>query len=128
MKDPAELVRQVIPLWYANVAWAKALLIHSFNLKTAEDILRIGSRGGLRQIPGTNWFYRTHGVGIDIYKTPGVGGIDFDFDKPDPDAWRLGIFFEKQINDGSLPYSEYQELAEDGELLKQTIKGVLGEA
>jgi hypothetical protein len=127
MKNPLELIRQVIPLWYANMAWAKALLIHAFNLKAAEDILRVGGRGGRHQIPGTNWFYRTHGIGVDIYKTPGVGGIDFDFDKPDPDAWRFKIFFEKQINEGSLTYADYQELVEDEELLKNTIKKVLGE-
>ena len=39
-------------------------------------------------IPGTHWVYRTHGVGVDIYRTASVGGIDFDFNMPDPDEWQ----------------------------------------
>lgn len=81
----------IIPLWYDQKAWAEELLVKSFNLDTAEDILKQENRGN-NPIPGTNWMYRTHGVGVDIYRTVDVGGIDFDFDKPDPDAWRLQIF------------------------------------
>lgn len=121
-----ELVKLAIPLWYAQVVWAKELLIRSFKLEKAEDILRPENRG-TRQIDGTVWFVRTHGIGVDIFKSPTVGGVDFDFDKPNPDPWRLRVFIEKQVNEGNLPYSLYQELIDDEELLVKTIGLVLGE-
>ena len=119
-----KLIENIIPLWYAVMAWSKELLTRSFNLNEANDILRTEFRGR-HQVPGTNWFIRTHGIGVDIFKTPEVGGIDFDFDKPDPDEWRLKIFFVKQFNDGQLPYQEYQHLADDEELLEKVIKSVI---
>lgn len=115
-----QLVRRVIPLWYAEVAWAKQLLKSVFALNKAEDIL-LPQHRGRRQIPGTVWFMRTHGKGVDIYKTPCVGGVDFDFDTPHPDAWRLRLFFERQANEGVLAYTEYKELIEDEDLLMQTM-------
>ncbi len=118
------LIKQIVPLWYAQVEWAKFLIKAVFNLEDAEHILIAGNRGR-RQIPGTVWFIRTHGVGVDIYKAPGVGGVDFDFNKPHPDFWRLKVFFEKQINDGILPYAQYQDLIENEELLDKTIRLVL---
>ncbi len=79
----AELIKFAIPLWYAEMAWAKELIKYAFNLENAEHILRKKFRGR-KQVPGASWYIRTHGV--DVYKTPEVGGIDFDFDKPDPDG------------------------------------------
>lgn len=119
-----QLIRNLIPLWHANMAWEKELLVKAFDLEKAQDILRPEKRG-LHQIPGTTWFIRTHGIGVDIYKTPNVGGIDFDFDKPEPDEWRLKIFFEKQVNEGHLAYEQYRELVENEELLEQVIREVL---
>ena len=109
------------------MAWAKVLLVNAFALKEAQDILSTEHRGR-HQVPGTVWFVRTHGIGVDIFKTPEVGGVDFDFDKPNPDAWRLKIFFEKQLNDGVLSYEQYRELVEDEELLDKTIQEVLRSA
>jgi len=121
-----EIIKSIIPLWYAKLAWAKELLIKSFKFKNANEILSSPYRK--EQIfPHTNWFFKCHGVGIDIYKTPEVGGIDFDFDKQDPDEWRLRIFFNKIYNNGELPYSEFQHLADDEELLEFTIKKVLSQ-
>ena len=68
--------------------------------------------------------YRTHGVGVDVSRTADVGGIDFD--KPEPDKWRLQIFFERQYNEGNIPLVEYRHLFEDEELLRAAIKGALG--
>ena len=122
-----ELVRQAIPLWYAQVAWAKELLTRSFNLDNAEDILRPENRH-LQQIQNTCWFVRPHGIGVDIFKTPDVGGIDFDFDKPNPDPWRLVIFIERQVNDGQLKYEAYRALVNDEELMKQAVNEALNAA
>jgi len=119
-----ELVKQAIPLWYANVAWAKELVVRAFNLKDPQDILSGGNRD-FQAIPNTCWFVRPHGIGVDIFKSPDVGGIDFDFDKPDPDEWRLALFIERQVNDGQLPYAAYRELIDDDQLLKQAVSAAL---
>ena len=121
--DNLDRVKKIIPLWYAQKAWAEELLKRAFNLEKAQDILRREYRGN-NSLPGTNWMYRTHGTGVDVYRTTDVGGIDFDFDKPDPDAWRFQIFFKKQYNEGNLPLEEYRELYEDEELLKSCIEQI----
>ncbi|MDX5995107.1 DUF6896 domain-containing protein [Ectopseudomonas alcaliphila] len=122
--DNLDKVRKLIPLWYAHRKWAEKLLVRVFDLKSAEEILKPEHRGN-NPIPGTNWMYRTHGVGVDIYRTADVGGIDFDFNKTDPDEWRLQVFFEKQYNEGNLPFAEYRELYEDEGLLQCFIKMAL---
>jgi hypothetical protein len=111
-------------MWYAQLAWAKELLTRGFGLERAEDILKPENRG-CRRVPGTNWFIRTHGVGVDIFKAPNVGGIDFDFDKPHPDKWRLKWLFERLLNDGQIPYEEVKHLADDEAALDAAIDEVL---
>ncbi|WP_369980096.1 DUF6896 domain-containing protein [Xanthomonas bundabergensis] len=122
-----DLIKQAIPLWYANVAWAKELLVHAFGLADPQDILAREHRH-FRAIPNTCWFVRPHGIGVDIFKSPGVGGIDFDFDKPDPDEWRLELFIERQVNDGQLSYAAYRELIDDEQILKQAVSAALNGA
>ncbi|MFC0682863.1 DUF6896 domain-containing protein [Lysobacter korlensis] len=119
-----ELVRQAIPLWYANVAWAKELLVRAFGLAEAQEILAPPNRR-FRTIPNTCWSVRPHGIGVDIFKAPDVGGIDFDFDKPDPDEWRLARFIQRQVNDGQLSYQTFRDLVEDDELLRQAVAAAL---
>ena len=119
-------IKEAIPLWYAQVCWAKELIRLGFGLSAAQDILS-GEHRGYKQVPGTAWYVRTHGVGVDVFKTPDVGGIDFDFDKPDPDPWRLKIFIERQVNDGNLPYENYRELLRDEELMKKAISAALSQ-
>ncbi|WP_040644723.1 DUF6896 domain-containing protein [Pseudoalteromonas rubra] len=120
--DNEELINRLIPIWYAQRKWAEELLLRAFDLKNIEDLPR-----GRKPIPGTNWMYVTHGIGVDVYKTNEVGGIDFDFDKADPDPWRLRILFEKQYNDGNLSYSDYRHLFENEDLAEEVIKKVLGQ-
>ncbi|MCG7499207.1 hypothetical protein MHO82_20280 [Vibrio sp. Of7-15] len=122
--DNIEKIRKIIPLWYAQRKWAEELLVQSFQLEKAEDILQKKYRGA-NPIPGTNWMYCTHGIGVDIYRTADVGGIDFDFDKLNPDEWRLRIFFEKQYNEGNLPLAEYRELYENEGLLQCAVEQAL---
>lgn len=117
------LIRAIVPLWYAEMAWAKELLKRAFELDDAQEIMRPEFRGR-RQIPGTTWFIRTHGIGVDVYRTSEVGGIDFDFDKPDPDPWRLARFLEKQVNEGSLSYEKYGQLIDDEDRLKVAFKAI----
>jgi hypothetical protein len=96
----------------------------TFCLEKPEEILSRKYRG-TKSIPGTNWNYRTHGIGVDIFKAEEVGGIDFDFDKPNPDEWRLTIFFKRQYNEGNLPLTEYCHFMEDEERLIKAIDGAL---
>lgn len=119
-----EKVRVLIPLWYAQRKWAEELLVRAFDLKEAKDILDPKYRGRIN-IPGTNWMYRTHGIGVDIYRTADVGGIDFDFDKVAPDPRRFRMFIEKQYNEGNLPLAEYRELYEDEGLLISAVEMAL---
>ena len=124
MMNNVEKIKILLPLWYAQRVWAEELLVKSLKLSKAEDVLQHKYRG-TNQIPGTNWMYRTHGIGVDIYRTVEVGGIDFDFNKVAPDEWRLKIFFEKQYNEGNLPLDEYRDLAEDEDLLESASKEAL---
>jgi len=126
-QNHVRLIKQIIPLWYASRAWACELIARSFSLADAQEVMRL-NRGKILQVPGTCWYLRRHGVGVDVHKTPDVGGIDFDFDKPHPDEWRLKIFFLKQLNDGQLSYPEYQSLADDEDALDQAVKEALGGA
>ncbi|WP_019028303.1 DUF6896 domain-containing protein [Colwellia piezophila] len=122
--DNIEKIRKIIPLWYAQRKWAEELLIQSFQLEKVEDILHEEHRGR-KPIPGTNWMYSTNGIGVDIYRTANVGGIDFNFDKVEPDEWRLRLFFEKQYNEGNLPFAEYRKLYENEDLLQCFITEAL---
>lgn len=119
------LLSRIVPLWHAERAWACELLKRAFSLNDAQEILQPAFRGR-HQIPGTTWFFCTHGIGVDVYRTPEVGGIDFDFDKVEPDSWRLAIFLEKQANAGSLSYDMYQDLIEDEERLKAALARLFG--
>jgi len=121
--DDIQLIRATIPLWHAEMAWAKELLKRAFGLNNAQDIMRPEFRG-CQQIPGTTWFFRTHGIGVDVYRTSDVGGIDFDFDKLDPDPWRLAIFLEKQVNEGSLSYEKYGQLIDDEDRLTVALDAI----
>lgn len=117
-------IKNIIPLWYAQRTWAETLLQKAFGLESAQDILQPSYRGR-KPIPGTNWMYVTHGIGVNIYRTEDVGGIDFDFDKPHPDEWRLRGFFTKQYNEGNLPLVEYRQLHEDEAQLRYAIEQAL---
>ncbi|HET9956932.1 MAG TPA: hypothetical protein VFQ61_20690 [Polyangiaceae bacterium] len=71
------------------------------------------------------WYYRTHGAGVDIDRGVVCGGIDFDFDKIEPDPWRLRIFVEKQVNAGTLN-AEYAELVQDEDRFDAAARELLG--
>lgn len=75
--------------------------------------------------PLARQFTQPHGIGVDIYKAPGVGGIEFNFDKPDPDEWRLGRHIEAQVNDAQLPYAVYRELLEGEHTFKAAVASAL---
>lgn len=107
-----ELALVIIKLWYEKKAWAEQLLKESPGLSGASDVISEPYRGR-HSIPGTEWFYCTHGMGVDIYKPHNKGGIDFDFCQLHPDLWRLRIFLVKQYNDGQLIKRLYRPLMQD---------------
>jgi hypothetical protein len=120
-----ELVRQLVPHWYAWRRWAEELLCRVYSLERVEHIARTNRRGARHPIPGSNWTYRAHGVGVDVDRGINGGGIDFDFDKPDPDTWRLRLFAEKQLNAGNLPFDLYRPLLDDERRFEAASRQVL---
>ena len=118
--DNQQLIKNLSPLWYATRLWAEELLRQSLGIENSIEVL-LPEKRGIKAISGTNWMYCTHGGGVDVYKTADAGGIDFDFNKPDPDSWRLKIFFRRQYNDGALNYELYRNLFEDEGLLEDEI-------
>lgn len=107
-----DLALIIIKLWYEKKAWAQQLLKESLGLSDASDVLSELYRGR-HLIPGTEWFYCTHGMGVDIYKPHNKGGIDFDFNQLHPDLWHLRIFLVKQYNDGKLIKRLFRPLMQD---------------
>jgi len=121
--DDSDLIRLLIPHWYATRKWAEELLVRTLGVSSAVEVLH-GPHRGRKKIPGSNWSYRTHGVGVEIGRDRSDGGIDFDFDKPAPDPWRLRVFAEKQFRAGNLP-KEYKELIRDKERFEDVATAVL---
>jgi hypothetical protein len=109
--DDVETLCRVVPLWRTTREWAEDLLCDALGLARARDVLKPEYRGE-RRIPGTHWFYRTHDSSVDIDRGDTCGGIAFDFDEVRPDAGRLRLFIQKQINAGALS-REYAAIIED---------------
>ncbi len=106
------LARELFAFWHATRAWAEAMLVEVLGVKEPVEVLGAERRGRFR-IGHTNWYYRTHGLGVDVGKEDESDGIDFDFDKPQPDLWRLRIFAEKQLVAGNLRAMDYEPLLRD---------------
>ena len=113
--DNVEAIKALISSWYSTRAWAEKMLCNHLELENANDVLLSENRGN-KKLGNTEWYFRTHGVGVDIYKPDNKGGIDFDFDKTDPDVWRLKGFLIKQLNDGKLTKKHYKNFLHNQEL------------
>ena len=112
LMNDIEAIKELIKRWYEVRQWAEKFLCDSLKLKNPCDILQSKYRGR-HQVLDTEWWYRTHGIGVDITKSGNKGGIDFDFDKLEPDEWRLREFMVKQLNDGTLIKRTYRPLLQD---------------
>ena len=117
--DTVEAINLLVKNWHATRRWAEELLCSSLAISSASDVLNEPFKG-THSIPGTEWTYRTRGIGVDISKPDSKGGIDFDFDKPNPDEWRLRFFMIKQYNDGKLKKSDYRQLMQDEDIWKRS--------
>lgn len=88
--------------------------------------MRVQGRGLPQAIPGSNWTYQLHGVGVRFDRGFGVGGIDFDFDVPTPSFFRFRDFAECQFNAGNLP-AEWRDLIEDESRLERAFAAAIAE-
>lgn len=113
-----QLIADLLALWHETRSWAEQLLCDTFDLQHVDDFMPALAQNDIPrsgQFPDSPWFYRVHGIGIDISQTNNRGGIDFDFDKPDVDRWRLRDFMVKQVNVGSIPTRFYRPLLQDAD-------------
>lgn len=117
-----ELIKLLLPHWYATRAWAEALLVQAFELEKASDVL-LPQHRGRHDTPGSQWTYRTHGVGVEITCEGNRGGIDFDFDEPALDPWKLRDFALKQLNAKCLP-TVYNGLVTDPQRFEKAAEAV----
>ena len=116
--DDDKLVADLVALWHQTRAWAEQLLSDTFDLSDANEFLPTIAYSDIPrsgQFPDSPWLYRVHGIGIDVAKSNNCGGIDFDFDKPNVDRWRLREFMVKQLNDGAIPMRYYRPLLQDAD-------------
>jgi hypothetical protein len=121
------LLRALLPHWHATRRWAEELLVRALGLRDAREVLKPEHRG-LKYLPGSLWFYRTHGLGVNLDRGLACGGIDFDFDQFIPDPWRLRLFTEKQLNAGNLPALDYLPLFDDEDRFVRAAKLALAPA
>ncbi len=107
-----EAANQLIDAWIAYRDMAAEILVTSLNLDSPREVLGPSCRGN-HELPGTGWNYRTHGIGVDMVRKNGHGGIDFDFCATPgklfahPDWWRLCVFMRRVIHDKSVDTSAY---------------------
>ncbi|MGV3607693.1 MAG: DUF6896 domain-containing protein [Planctomycetaceae bacterium] len=108
----ADAANKLIEAWLAYRDMAAQILVTSLNLESPKEVLRPGFRGH-HELPGTGWRYRTHGIGVDMVRKSGHGGINFDFSATPgrlfayPDWWRLCIFMRRVVHDKNVDTSAY---------------------
>lgn len=132
--DP-DIIRDLIAEWTKHRDAAAALLVAQLNLHSPRDILKPENRGH-HKLSRTGWQYRTHGIGVDVTRTNGRGGIDFDFSTDDgelfaaPDWWRLQVFAKRSVHDKSVDSDKYTAIIEQAdeyqELIEKTITETIG--
>jgi hypothetical protein len=116
--------------WIAYRDSAAALLVTELGLSTPRDVLRTEHRGH-HDLAGTGWAYRTHGIGVDVTRTNGHGGIDFDFSTDGgqlfapPDFWRLVLFAKRSVHDKTIDARKYQPIIDDAERYRSLIEAEL---
>lgn len=122
-----DLVQRLIGRWHETRDWAERLLMEQLDIEHPSELLGLHLRG-IQRMGNTDWWFKVHGVGVDVYKKAkkgNVGGIDFDFDKG-VNPWRLRIFLVKQVNGGGIPKHLYRPLLEDQARWEAAVGRVLG--
>jgi hypothetical protein len=120
-------VQHLIADWISHRDAAAALLVDQLNLESPRDVLRREHRGR-HDLEQTGWSYRTHGIGVDVSRTNGHGGIDFDFSTTDgqlfapPDFWRLILFAKRSVHDRTIDSDKYRPIIDDAERYRDLIE------
>ncbi|MCA8990096.1 MAG: hypothetical protein KDA78_20785 [Planctomycetaceae bacterium] len=125
-----DAANSLIDAWLAYRDMAAQLLVTHLNLESPKQILRPALRGK-HELIGTGWCYRTHGIGVDVFRKNGRGGIDFDFSAIPgrlfayPDWWRLCIFMRRIIHDKTVDISPFAAIIANPEDYEDLVISVL---
>ncbi len=109
---------------------AATLLVTELGLSSPRDVLLREHRGH-RNLGGTGWTYRTHGIGVDVTRINGCGGIDFDFSTEDgqlfapPDYWRITLFAKRSMHEKTIDAEKYRPIIDDPEQYRSLIEAEL---
>ena len=104
-----KLIRRVIPLYRAEVAWANELFVGALNLVDAVDVMR-PKTDQIQQIPNTNFFFSPYPFGVGIWigqETHDTMVVDLE--NAEPSAYVLKLFINRLVNHNMLSYSQYWE-------------------
>ena len=124
------IINELIDDWLTHRDAAAALLVEQFSLNSPRDVLRAEHRGR-RELPGTGWAYRTHGVGVDVTRINGHGGIDFDFALDgskmfaDPDWYRLHLFAKRSAHEKSIETQKYADIIDNIDKHRSMLESVI---
>jgi hypothetical protein len=108
-------VNLLIDDWLAARDHAADLLVDTLSLESPREILMPQHRGR-HPLADTGWVYRTHGIGVDVTRSNGHGGVDFDFTLgddnvfADPDWWRLHLFAKRAVHDKTVDTARYADI------------------
>lgn len=116
MSEDDYAVRELVSAWISYRDFVATLLVKELGLDCLQDILSDEFRGR-HAISDTGWSYRTHGRGVDVTRTNGHGGIDFDFSNggqlfEPPDFYRLMLFAKRSIHDQSVDSSNFERIVD----------------
>ena len=117
----SEAITELIEKWHSTKSWAESLIYEQLNIESAFDILQSEHRGK-KMLGDTGWYYRTHGIGVEVTKPGNKGGIDFDFNQELPNRYTLRGYMIKQLNEGSLTKRHYRDLLQDERLWNATYE------
>jgi len=127
MSEDDYAVQELVSAWISYRNFVATLLIKELGLDCLQDILSDKFRGR-HEISGTGWRYRTHGRGVDVTRTNGHGGIDFDFSDnaselfEPPDFYRLMLFAKRSVHDQSADSRKYERIVEYIENYRELIE------
>ena len=125
-----DAANRLIDDWLAYRDKAAQLLVTTLNLDSPDQVLMRPFRGH-HDLVGTGWWYRTHGIGVDMVRKNGKGGIDFDFSSTPgdlfayPDWWRICIFMRRVVHDKKVDTTLYDSIIAKPFLYERTVQGVL---
>lgn len=114
--------------------WAAHLLVKKLALNEPRDILQYKNLGH-QQIPGTQWSYFVHAIGVAVIQNHSAYRIDFDFSALvhieskgtpyhciDSNIWHIHTFTEYALRAKQLPHDPYHALLSDKERFVELVE------